>query len=168
VLFLGLRDGEELALPTTVTLLPTLSEAITSLSAQLDGGALTLNSADEFELDPLALTDGAHEISVSVSYEDGDEGEGSLYFSVGEFIAPTWTADIYPIFSDHCALCHLGENQGTAAGGAHPMDSKQIWESEINQIIADVEIQDMPLNNPPLSAAQIQTIKGWRAGGFQE
>jgi hypothetical protein len=31
-----------------------------------------------------------------------------------------------------------------------------------------VESENMPLNNPALSPSQIQTIKGWRAGGFQE
>lgn len=168
VLFLGLADGQELTLPTTVTVLPTLQSALVSISAQLDDSPVTLGPDNTLEFDPLDLSDGAHDFTVVVGYDDGEEAQGSLYFSVGEFIAPTWAEDIYPIFSSHCALCHLGEAQGTTAGGAHAMDSAQIWQSEIEQIIADVESENMPLNNPSLSATQIQTIKGWRAGGFQE
>jgi len=168
VLFLGLSDGQELALPTTVTVLPTLPDALVSITALLDDTPVTLGPDNTLEFDPLDLSNGAHALSVVVSYDDGDEAEGSLYFSVGEFIPPTWSEDIYPIFSDHCALCHLSESQGTAAGGAHAMDSAQIWQSEIEKIIADVESEDMPLNNPALNATEIQTIKGWRAGGFQE
>jgi hypothetical protein len=168
LLFLGLSDGSELELPTEIQLLPTFPEGITSISVSLDGDDVTLAADLSLTLDPLELSDGAHELAVLLTYEDSEEVDGTLYFSVGEFIAPSWQADIYPIFSLHCSLCHLGGQQATTAGGGHPINSAAIWQLEIEMIIEQVEIENMPLNNPPLSAAKIQTIKAWRAGGFLE
>lgn len=168
LLFVGLDDGSELTLPTAVRLLPTAAGSVVSVVASLNGEPLELDESLSVVFDPLELSDGAQELTATVTYDDEEEVVGSLFFSVGEFVAPTWADDILPLFNDHCALCHLGGQQATTAGGGHPIDSPAAWETEIEIILDEVQTERMPLNNPPLSLAEIQLIKSWRAGGFLE
>ncbi len=170
LLFLGLADGSELQGATPVHLLPTLTEAFEGVSATLDGVAVTLDESDDFALllDPDLLSDGAHEVQATATYGEDDLVTASLYFSVGEFIPPTWSADIEPLFVRECALCHSATAGATSAGGGHPMDSLAAWQTEIEEVLDSVINERMPLNSDPFDEATISLIEDWRAGGFLE
>jgi hypothetical protein len=170
LLFLGVEDGTELADVSTLHVLPTVTDTFVGLSALLDGAAVTLNEEDSWslQLDPDLLSDGAHELQVTADYGEDDEVSASLYFSVGKFIPPTWSADIEPLFQLECALCHTATAGATSAGGGHPIDSLAAWQTEIEDILDAVTLERMPLNRPPLDAARIRLIEDWRAGGFLE
>jgi len=172
LLFIGLDEGQVLELETEVQLVPTLPEAVTSLTASLDGTPLEVSEQEALLLDPLLLDNGAHELEVVVTYDDEEETVRSLFFSVGEFVPPTWETDIRPIFSQSCAQCHLGGGQATVASGGDPLQTASQWQTAINDensdLLGRVESGNMPLNNPSLSPTEVQTIKDWIAGGFLE
>jgi len=170
LLFLGVADGSELEDAVTVHVLPTVTETFAGLSATLDGTPVLLDDSDGFSLllDPEQLTDGAHEVQVTASYGADDEETASLYFSVGEFIPPTWSADIEPLFVRECALCHSATAGATSAGGGHPIDSLAAWQTEIEEILDAVINERMPLNSDPFDEDTISLIEDWRAGGFLE
>ena len=170
LLFLGVADGSELEDVETVHLLPTVTDSFTGLSATLDGTPVLLDESDGFSLllDSELLSDGAHELHATAIYGEDDEVTASLYFSVGEFIPPTWSADIEPLFVRECALCHSATAGATSAGGGHPMDSLAAWQTEIEEVLDAVINDRMPLNSDPLDEATISLIEDWRAGGFLE
>jgi hypothetical protein len=172
LLFIGLTEGQELELETEVQLVPTLPESVISMVATLDGAPVELSAEWAVLLDPLLLENGAHELEVVVTYDDEEETTRSLFFSVGEFVPPTWQDDIRPIFSQSCAQCHLGGGQATVASGGDPLETASQWQTAINDensdLLGRVESGNMPLNNPSLSPAEVQTIKEWIAGGFLE
>jgi len=170
LLFLGIVDGTELSESASLHLLPTVTEDFSGVTATLDGVALPLDSVDGFSvvLDPDLLSDGAHELAAVATYGEGDEVTASLYFSVGEFVPPTWSADIEPLFVADCALCHSATSGATSAGGGHPMDSLAAWQTEIDDILDAVLNERMPLNDDPWSEEKISLLEDWRAGGFLE
>ncbi|HCP46887.1 MAG TPA: hypothetical protein DIU15_12650, partial [Deltaproteobacteria bacterium] len=92
----------------------------------------------------------------------------SLFFSVGEFVPPTWTDDIEPLFQAECGLCHRAEQGSVTVGGGRPLDTLVAWQADIDLILEVLEDGRMPLNNPSLSGDDIRTIEDWRAGGFLE
>jgi hypothetical protein len=170
LLFLGVTDGTELADLSTLHLLPTITESFVGLTALLDGEPVTLDedSGWSLQLDPDLLSDGAHELQASADYGDDEPVTASLFFSVGEFIPPTWSAHIEPLFQLECALCHQATAGATSAGGGHPIDTLAAWQTEIDGILEAVIDEQMPLNRPPLDDDQVGLIEDWRAGGFLE
>jgi len=170
LLFLGVADGTELADLSTLHLLPTITESFVGLTALLDGEAVALDqdSGWSLQLDPDLLSDGAHELQASADYGDDEPVTASLFFSVGEFIPPTWSAHIEPLFQVECALCHQATAGATSAGGGHPIDTLAAWQTEIDGILEAVIEERMPLNRPPLDDDKIGLIEDWRAGGFLE
>lgn len=170
MVFLGLEEGDAVEEVTTVTMVPTLADRATDLGASLDGApveavATTLGDRTVWSLtlDPVDLSDGAHELTVTTSWDDGAEPvEQSLFFSAGAFDPPTWEDDMVPLNDRHCTRCH------TANGGAHLLDTRARWEDEIDEIIDNVISGAMPLSGDKLDADEIRTIELWRAGGFLE
>ena len=170
LLFLGVADGSELEDLATLHLLPTVTPDFVGLTALLDGEPVTVDTADGWSLvlDPDLLSDGAHEVQATADYGKDELVVASLYFSVGEFIPPTWSADIEPLFQAECALCHSATGGATTAGGGHPIDSLAAWQTEIEEILHAVSEGLMPLNAPPFDEQQIGLVEDWRAGGFLE
>jgi len=169
VLFVGLQDGDALEETADVCVVASWSEGLEGLVVLRDGEELEPKSLDPLciSLDPSLLDDGAHELSATAHYADEDI-DASLFFSVGEFVPPTWTNDVEPLFQAECALCHRAEQGSVTVGGGHPLDTLISWQAEIALILEVLEDGRMPLNNPSLSADEIRTIEDWRAGGFLE
>lgn len=167
---LGLADGDAIEDLTTVSFLPSLSERAASLALTLDGTPLDASPVDldprrawTTVLDPALLDDGAHELTVTVTWDDGhDDSVRSVFFSVGAFVPPGWAADIEPINAASCLSCH------SPNGGAHLLDTRARWEGEIDGILDTVVSGAMPLSGDKLDAEQIRLIELWRAGGFAE
>ncbi len=164
--FHGIADGAELTLVTSVDVLPTDPSAVASVVVSLDGLDQEMEDWTVL-LDPLLIKDGVHELVATVEYVSGETATGSRAFVVGEFVPATWSEDIRPIYEAHCSICHSGVGT-SAAGGGHPLDTAASWQAEVVAILDNVADGRMPLNNPALSAAQIQAIRSWRAGGFPD
>jgi len=86
-------------------------------------------------------------------------------------------ADVAPIFEQNCVMCHQGESapenlQMTSyeqimqgAGDEPVVIAGKPEQSELVKRIRGTSEPRMPLNQPPLSAEQIQRIANWIAGG---
>jgi hypothetical protein len=170
LIFVEIDDGDALIDATTLTIVPTLAGRAASMSATLDGASVELTEVELGEstvwtlpLDPTSLDDGAHELAVTASWDDGVEPvEQSLFFSVGVFDPPTWSGEIALLSTDYCSRCH------TADGGAHLLDTRARWEDEVETILSNVISGAMPISGDKLSSAQVRSIELRRAGGFQE
>jgi mono/diheme cytochrome c family protein len=92
--------------------------------------------------------------------------------------APSYAADVQPIFAQYCFACHSGEGAtkgvrldgyeyALASGASHPViipgDPSG---SELLKLITGDSIPRMPLNGPPfLTDQEIQIITSWIAAG---
>ncbi|MEE2827612.1 MAG: hypothetical protein VX498_00370 [Myxococcota bacterium] len=169
LLLFGLEDGSELEFTVQLLLVsaPTTARP-RSYEVTVGGESRTVEAGPSVLLDPIEFADGAYELSASAYYRTGEVSEASLYFSVGDFEAPTWSADVYPLYQATCTPCH--ESEGTG----HLMNTREAWVSEIDLILENLETDSMPLNNDtnpnidPLTAAEKQLVRGWAAGGFLE
>src|SRR5690606_24531998 len=113
-------------------------------------------------LRPAELGDGAHELVIRVTYDDGTlPFEQRLRFEV--ITSATWTADVEPIFEAHCASCH-----GPAGPAITRLDTIDAWERLADAIRLNVETGRMPLNRPPLSQRELALIEAWMNNGFPE
>lgn len=170
VIFVEIDDGDALLDPTTLTIVPTLAGRAAGMTATLDGTSVGLTEVELGEstawtlpLDPASLDDGAHELAVTASWDDGVEPvEQSLFFSVGAFDPPTWSGEIARLSDDYCARCH------SADGGAHLLDTRARWEDEVETILSNIISGAMPISGDKVTSDQIRSIELWRAGGFQE
>ncbi len=165
LLLSGLGDGTELVGFAIVTIIPTRAEGLVSIEATIDEAPAEV-SADPWRVnvDPIGMSDGAHSLTVSATYDDSRAPvTASLYFSVGEFEPATWSRDVEPLFVDNCKKCHGPD------GGAHRLDTAARWENDIDKVLEMTTSQRMPLPpNDPLTDEEIQLIQSWRAGGFPE
>jgi hypothetical protein len=161
---IGLAPGDQLDDITAVALHPSLPDSVESIDTQLDGEPIALDAGWSLLLDPLELADGPHSLSISVTYVDTEEPVATeVLFSVGEFVAPTWTDDLEPLFDAECAECH------TDSGVSRPLDTPASWQAELDLILYNLEEARMPLPpRDPLSLSEIQLVRAWAAGGFVE
>ena len=171
LLLFGVDDGQKLEFAQNVELVSAPAAATPrSYEVEVDGAPLTLELGERtlVELDPINFADGPHELVARAHYRNGVTAEASVFFTVGEFEAPTWTDHIQPIHQTYCTPCH------DPSGSAHLMYTASVWQAEIEQILNSVESGAMPLNNETsptidaVSLAEIQMIRAWAAGGFAE
>jgi len=164
-----------LADDATVEVLPTAAERVTRVSAQLD-------AAPSFEvpgppwrvaLDVEALGDGPHALTLVTQWSDAPEATARFDFVVAlpppppppptEPPPPTWTVDVAPLVTTHCAQCH------GPRGFAHPIVGAAAVAAEYDAILAAVRERRMPLPpNRALTAAELALLTGWAAAGFPE
>jgi len=134
------------------------------LSATLDGEALSLTvdpdtgaTRGKARLDEV----GWHELVV----EAGATTRSVLIKRLPEQ-ERSWSADIKPIFEQHCAECHTSGN----APGGPPLATYEAWTSSAKQIQARVVgANNMPPaanRGPDWSDAQVEIIAQWIAGGM--
>jgi hypothetical protein len=157
---IGLREGQLLLEPISIGINVAKQETAQSIAVTLDD--VPLPFAETLSLDPAQLEDGAHVLSITVTYADGDASV-QVRFTTFRMGPPTWSTDIAPLFEQRCAMCH-------ASGGvAHLLDDRQLWIDEIDLILLALREARMPLPpNPRLASLEIDRIDGWRAGGFLE
>lgn len=158
---LGLNDGDLVDRDTTVTFEPTRPDLVDAVEYTLDGGdAVALDAAPyTLALSPVELAEGPHTLRVTAIYSDGERIDVELAFRIQG--PPTWDDDIGPIYVEHCEQCH-GER-----GGAHRMDTLEIWQDEFDDIVDAITNNRMPLPpNPAVPPAQLELIQSWGATGF--
>jgi hypothetical protein len=142
-----------------------MSGNVSGMSATLNGEAVAFSESSwTLTLDPLELDDGAHSLEFTVAYDDLlDPIVSPFLFSVGEFVPPTWDADIQPLFARECAECH------TDQGVSRPLDTPAAWQADLHLILYNLQEQRMPLPpRDPLTLSEIQLVRAWAAGGFPE
>jgi hypothetical protein len=162
VRIVGMRDGDLLAVGTTLSIQPIDAAQVTAVTATLDGVAIAVSPRPfSITLDPALIEDGTHKIEVTATYAGGTTAQGSLRFSHFEGPPPSWDGTIAPLYTDRCAVCH-GPN-----GVARRLDSPALWTQQIDAILLNVRTRRMPLPpSLPLTDSEIGLIEGWRAAGF--
>lgn len=154
IVLLGLED-----LPSgtaTVEILPEVAGEVVEVLAFLDGEDLEVS---DWKVS-LSSSAGEHLLSVEVDYDDGSRSSREVAFEVVALGEATWSEDIEPLYVDHCAVCHSGDTE-TA------LDTPELWEDNIEDVVANLQSGAMPLGRDPLTGAQIATVEAWRDGGFQ-
>lgn len=81
----------------------------------------------------------------------------------------SYVRDVKMLVESKCTPCHL-PNKG---GFKKSLDNYQAMADNINDVIDRVERSTgdpkfMPFKHPPLSSAEIQMLKDWKAGGMKE
>jgi len=77
--------------------------------------------------------------------------------------APTWNADVKPLFEAACEMCH------GARSNARRLETRGAFAADIDPILAAVREGRMPLPpNEPLTADDIEMLDRWRRADFPE
>ena len=167
LLLFGHEDGEKLDFAVDLSLVAApVGVSPRSFAVTVDGVSLLVEEGPLVRLDPIDFSDGPHELIAEAHYRSGVVSEAKLYFTVGDFVAPTWSEDIQPVHQKYCTPCHDPEGSG------HLMFTAAAWEAEIDLILNSVESGAMPLNNDTnptidaVSPTESQLIRAWAAGGF--
>jgi len=161
--YLGWLDlPERLDVSTEVTLRPSTAAGVESAQLHIGSTELSLEPGETWtlELSPSELETGLHELQAVIRWSDGTEARQSTELEVPQGGRVTWDADIEPLFQDHCQACHGGTSETI-------LTEPDAWEERIEDIVALVEGGTMPLGEEALSAAQVDRIRAWWAGGFQ-
>lgn len=97
-------------------------------------------------------------------------GDGALWISdetmLFRFGNPgrpiTWSEDIAAFSANNCERCHAPLKVG------HPLNGYSLWVSDIDRIVADLEIMKMPQDGAPLVGGTVDLIRRWRDEGLRE
>lgn len=89
--------------------------------------------------------------------------DGSTLFRFGNPGRPiTWSENIAAFSANNCERCHAPLKVG------HPLNRYALWVSDIDRIIADLEIMKMPQDGAPLVGGTVDLIRRWRDEGLRE
>ena len=161
VAIVGLRSGDEIAGETAITLLPSEPARVASLTAEVDGTTLDILD-DVLTIDPFDfLGSEVRTLTVTATWKNDAVATASVSFTVGSVSGITWTDHIEPIYQDTCAICHDG-------GTETELNSREIWEERVDDILDEVVAGRMPLGGGSLTDAEIALIRSWKDGGFPE
>lgn len=150
-------SGSVLVEPTLVRVVPTAGEMLETLTVTLAGRALPVED-HTFFIDPSAGPAGEAELRIELGYPRHTtilertyqlQGPGSV----------TWADHVEPIHAESCAVCHTGSADTLLRDAAD-------WQSNIADIIDNVDSGAMPLGGPALPAPHRGLIRAWRDGGF--
>jgi hypothetical protein len=142
-----------------VQLLPSDPETVTNIRVWLNQQELSVD-ADPWEVDvnPEGLDAGEHTMRIVCESSD-DTTIDEQNIVVADLPYTEWN-QIEAISDQYCLSCHGGESLTYLV-------TKEDWEQNINDIIEQVSVYEMPLGGPYLSVEQIAQIRGWKQGGFQ-
>ena len=83
----------------------------------------------------------------------------------------SYTNDVAPIITRSCAPCHFPEKRGKK----EPLHTYASMKAELNKVLIRVQLPEsdkdfMPFKKkkPSLTAEEIELLKNWARGGFQE
>jgi hypothetical protein len=166
----GFAEGAVLTSPRlALTAEPPAPWRVESVDFSVDGVRVASATAAPFvwgdgvatrELPDLAF--GAHVVAVNVRYRGAPATRLTRSFTYASPIgrAPTWEADIRPIFEAHCARCH-------ATGVARDLRGYARFRAQATAIRGAMEGRRMP---PDFSvdAPTIQLLGAWIGGGLRE
>ena len=159
VAVVGLMNEENLAIQKEIQFIPTQPETVDALSVWVGEKQLHVDQEPwRTILDPEDFAAGFHDLRIVTQ---GPEGTtiGLHSFVTGDLPDVTW-ADIAPILQDNCLACHHEHM-------LIPLDTRDLWQINIDTIIEEVSTESMPLGGPFLSEQEIITIRAWKQGGFQ-
>jgi len=160
VLIKGLKRDARLEVSQTIQVVPSFAKDVASVELAINGEEW-LSASGIWELDPIEIGDGAHELSAQVEYADPGESVSIIIpFSVGNFEIPTWKDDIRPVSEAECGVCHDGDSETV-------LNTIETWQGNIDQIVELVSKDAMPLGRPPLRSEEKALLRAWRAGGMQ-
>lgn len=160
---LGLAAGDHLDVARTVEVVLTAPDDAGEVAAEVrpqvgDPVAVAVD-AGRLHLDPAALPTGPATLWLTASYPD-QEAALSVPFTVELVGDVTWERHVEPIHAARCASCH--EDSANTV-----LDGPESWEALFDDILANVSSGAMPLVGDPLTAAQVELIEAWAAGGFR-
>lgn len=165
IALVGARAGDRLQAAREVEIRPSTPDRVTVVRAAIDDGAPAELMGPPWSvlLDPEALSDGAHRLTVAADWDDGASVTVELRFSTRLVGPPNWVDDVEPVVRERCSPCH-----GTQ-GFASRRDTYEYWRDETNEVLDAIRTERMP--RPPypvLDAAQIAVIEAWAEAGHPE
>jgi hypothetical protein len=72
----------------------------------------------------------------------------------------TWQGEVAAFAAANCTRCHK------PLGNAHPLETFEAWRGELDAILAALEAGRMPLDQAPLTAGSVETIRRWKEDGL--
>ena len=158
---LGVVPSERIEAPVDLQLVPTESDAVTALTAEVVRGADTVELSvvdDVARLDPLGLVFGTWTVRVTASYGT-DIHTTEVPLKMAAASGATW--GVQPIYEERCSMCHDGASETV-------LENPEDWSTNLDAILDNVMSGEMPLVGPPLDSSQIALIQAWAAGGFAQ
>jgi len=159
----GLSDRGMLDGAIDIMIEPVFPERVQAVEARINTALVEVKEDPwRVAVDPITLEQGRYTLDVTVNYGRNEpQARRQLRFEVSA-VSVTWNEFIEPIYAARCATCHDGSS------GARVLRSSADWQSNIEPIIQAVISENMPPTNPKLTAAEIEQIQQWQAGGFPE
>lgn len=165
IALVGVRAGDRLRAAREVEIRPSTPDRVTGVRATIDDAAPVelMGPPWSVSLDPEALADGAHQLTVEADWDDGASVTVERRFSTRLVGPPNWVDDVQPVVRERCTPCH------GAQGFANRRDTYAYWRDETDEILDAIRTERMP--RPPypvLDAAQIAVIEAWAEAGHPE
>ncbi|MCS6857890.1 MAG: hypothetical protein NZM37_09275 [Sandaracinaceae bacterium] len=156
----GLPSDGRLREVARVRIQPENPDALEAIRLRIDN-APSQPTERSFEIDPQNLSRGHHSIEITVRWREPILPH-RLKFALHVPPPATWANDIFPLFRNHCELCH-GRN------ASKPLHTSEAWKQNIDRILQMIESRAMPLSPaPPLTQDQIRLVRVWKEAGFPD
>lgn len=88
-------------------------------------------------------------------------GDGARLVRIGNQGPPVTWAEIEPFHQANCQRCHA------PLGTGHPLETYEVWSSEIDAIVTAVEAGRMPQDGRALTGGTVELLRRWRADGLR-
>jgi ligand-binding sensor domain-containing protein len=88
-------------------------------------------------------------------------GDGVSLVRIGEQRVVTWDGEIAEFNANNCTRCHQTDGIG------RPLETKESWVNEVDQIIDAIENERMPQDGAALVGGTADLVRQWKEGGLQ-
>ncbi|MBK6686137.1 MAG: hypothetical protein IPG45_16810 [Deltaproteobacteria bacterium] len=88
-------------------------------------------------------------------------GDGARLVRIGNQGPPVTWAEIEPFHQANCQRCHA------PLGTGHPLETYEVWSTEIDAIVTAVEAGRMPQDGRALTGGTVELLRRWRADGLR-